>query len=362
MDVNTLIDTSYLYTVPPYSLNKESKEKCFNEIINELNNHHYLNSIKYRNICDAFNYKLNCSKLSEVPFIPVRLFKYDRVHSITEEKVFKTLTSSGTSGQAPSIITLDNFTAKRQTKTLNIIMKEVLTNPRMPMVIIDFPNVRDSRNSFNARAAGIAGFSMFGKNPIYALDESGKINYALLESYITKNHATPIFVFGFTFLIWSKFVEQILKDKKLISFPKKSVLMHGGGWKKLEQERVSPEVFNDTINNYLSIPKVVNYYGMVEQVGSIFTECSQGYYHTTNFNDIFIRSANDHRILENGDMGLIQLLSILPSSYPGHSILTEDLGIIHGVDACKCGNLGKFFTIHGRQKNSEPRGCSDVIR
>ena len=58
--------------------------------------------------------------------------------------------------------------------------------------------------------------------------------------------------------------------------------------------------------------------------------------------------------------GLIQTLSLLPVSYPGQSILTEDIGVIHGIDNCKCGKLGKYFSVLGRVPDSELRGCSDV--
>ena len=54
------------------------------------------------------------------------------------------------------------------------------------------------------------------------------------------------------------------------------------------------------------------------------------------------------------------MLSILPHSYPGHNILTEDLGVIHGEDDCKCGRRGKYFSVLGRIPNSEIRGCSDT--
>ena len=53
----------------------------------------------------------------------------------------------------------------------------------------------------------------------------------------------------------------------------------------------------------------------------------------------------------------MQLISLLPKSYPGHNILTEDLG---EITKCKCGFKGKCFTIKGRIKNSEIRGCSNV--
>ena len=98
---------------------------------------------------------------------------------------------------------------------------------------------------------------------------------------------------------------------------------------------------------------------MVEQVGSIFMECEYGFYHCSNFSDIIIRDVNFNS-LKVGEKGLIQLLSILPRSYPGHNVLTEDLGIINGEDDCKCGRVGKYFTVLGRAPNSETRGCSDT--
>ena len=65
--------------------------------------------------------------------------------------------------------------------------------------------------------------------------------------------------------------------------------------------------------------------------------------------------------MENGKKGLIQLFSLLPTSYPGHSILTEDIGEIVKNNSCECSNIGKSFKVHGRSTNSELRGCSDTI-
>ena len=57
----------------------------------------------------------------------------------------------------------------------------------------------------------------------------------------------------------------------------------------------------------------------------------------------------------------MQLISLLPISYPGHNIISEDLGEIVGIDDCKCGRLGKYFIIHGRTERAEIRGCSDTV-
>ena len=99
---------------------------------------------------------------------------------------------------------------------------------------------------------------------------------------------------------------------------------------------------------------------MAEQLGSVFVECEHGHMHCSNYSDILIRKPQEFSVCQRGERGLIQLLSVLPYSYPGHSILTEDEGIILGEDDCPCGRKGKYFKILGRIKNAELRGCSDT--
>ena len=102
-----------------------------------------------------------------------------------------------------------------------------------------------------------------------------------------------------------------------------------------------------------------NYYGMVEQTGSIFMECKEGYLHSSIYSDIIIRRP-DLSISSKGEVGIVQLLSLLPLSYPGHLILSDDIGVLLGEDDCPCGKMGKYFKIIGRINNSEVRGCSDT--
>ena len=77
------------------------------------------------------------------------------------------------------------------------------------------------------------------------------------------------------------------------------------------------------------------------------------------FSEIFIRDKN-LKLSPIKQNGLIQTLSLLPLSYPGHNILTEDIGALEGVDDCRCGRKGKYFSIKGRVPGTELRGCSDV--
>ena len=139
-----------------------------------------------------------------------------------------------------------------------------------------------------------------------------------------------------------------------------AVLIHGGGWKKLIDQQVDNETFKQCLASRLGDITVLNYYGMVEQTGSIFMECECGRLHASNYSDIIIRNPKDFSVCGVGEKGLVQLVSLLPESYPGHSILTEDIGELTGEDDCPCGRYGKTFVIHGRIKNAEIRGCSDT--
>ena len=52
---------------------------------------------------------------------------------------------------------------------------------------------------------------------------------------------------------------------------------------------------------------------------------------------VLIRDPHDWSVAPVGQTGLLQTLSVLPRSYPGHSLLTEDLAAVCGVDDCPCG-------------------------
>ena len=76
---------------------------------------------------------------------------------------------------------------------------------------------------------------------------------------------------------------------------------------------------------------------MVEQTGSIFFECSHGFYHTNSFASVIPRNHTTLLPETNIDISShCQVLSVLPTSYPGHSIITEDIGEILPRNKIKC--------------------------
>ena len=343
----------------PYSLGREDKQRLFTRELGRLTGHHYEHCLPYRQILDFQGLiPSEFDTPASFPFLPVRLFKDFELLSVDRKEVFKTMTSSGTSGASVSKIYLNRENATLQIKVLAKILSSFLGTKRLPMLVIDSPSVLKDRQKFSARGAGIIGFSMLGKDITYALDEEMNLNVDALRQFEEKYKDQDVFVFGFTFMIWKYFVGA-LESKKMKLDLNKGIAIHGGGWKKLTDQAVSPDEFKARMGKVSGISKVHSYYGMVEQTGSIFMECEKGYLHSSVFSDVIMRRP-DFSVSDVEEEGLVQLVSLLPSSYPGHSLLSEDVGRIVGEDDCACGRLGKYFEIQGRVAEAEIRGCSDT--
>lgn len=349
-----------LLKLDPYSLNADEKERILSEYLTELTRTHYDNCLEYQKILNVLGYSKDKSySLNDLPFIPVRLFKKFDLLSVPKEQITKTLTSSGTSGQSVSKIFLDANNVKNQTKALNSIISSFIGKQRLPLLLLDTEMIKKDRKMYSARGAGIIGFSIFGRDSTFALDSEMNIDVEKVAAFIEKHQDETVLIFGYTYMIW-QFVVQALKQKGIKFELKNAILFHIGGWKKLKDHAVDALEFNRQVQSVLGNVKVYNYYGMAEQLGSVFVECECGHMHCSNYSDVIIRRSKDFSAADLKEKGLIELLSVLPTSYPGQAILTEDEGEILGVDDCPCGRKGKYFKIHGRIKSAELRGCSDT--
>ena len=347
-------------SISTFNLSRLEKELFVLENANNLTKFHLENCKEYSSLMSKFGSVGDMAlRVEDIPFLPVRLFKHMDLLSVPKSNVIKTMTSSGTSGHDVSRIYLDKETSALQVKVLSRIISDFIGPKRLPMLIIDSKSIVSNRKNFSARTAGVLGFSMFGRDVEFALNDDMSFNFEKVRSFITKYKDEDILIFGFTFIVWKHFVEELEKlDEKLnIS---NGILIHGGGWKQMESKSVSNEEYKKRIFNIANIKKVHNYYGMVEQTGSIFMECEYGFFHASTFSEILIRDHANYQSKDIGERGLIQLISVIPRSYPGHSLLSEDIGEVYGIDNCKCGRKGSYFKVYGRMKNAELRGCSDT--
>ena len=339
------------------------KDKNFLDKIKSRLKIHFNKCIKYKQLIQSRSIKItNIKSLIEVPFLHINDFKKNDLYSVHRSKIFKTLNSSSTTGNQPSKIYLDKQNSRDQQLVLKEIMKKILGPNRMPMLIIEKkPNLND-RNNFSAKYAAIFGFSIFGNNHTYLLDQNGEINYKDINLFLKKFNKDNFFIFGFTFTIFKYLIKKI--DMSKINFSMANgILLHGGGWKKMEKYKINNSNFVNKIIKKNKIKKIYNYYGLIEQTGSIFLECENcRKFVTTEYSKVLTRRS-DMSICNNNEVGVIQLISTVPTSYPGNSILVEDLGLIHGNHYCNNDNgERKCFSILGRLPKSEIRGCSDTIR
>ena len=359
MDYSQIFLSDNFFEDNPFSWKKDKKHSIFVKCFDKLSSHHYKNCEKYKNIMDAFDaFKKPINKLDQFPYLPVNVFKDDNYITGSKKNIFKTLHSSGTSGNNFTKIFLSKENAALQAKVLAKIVSSFIGSQRLPMLAIDSIDNYKKNTIFSARSAAIRGFSIFAKNISFALKSDSSLDIQEIKNFFKKNKNKKIIIFGFTFSVYKDFLLALSKKKIKINFSS-GVLIHGGGWKKMLEKKISNSTFRKMIKDILNISVVHNYYGLVEQTGSIYMECEEGHLHSSNFSEIFIRN----RILGKSvyrEKGIVQLLSPLALSYPGHNIITEDVGEILGEDDCPCGRYGKYFKIHGRLEKAEIRGCSDV--
>ena len=344
----------------PFSLGRAEKRKLLSEYLNQLTEFHYEHCEEYHRVLEFLGYdKSRAYELEDQIFIPIRLFKELELKSIETQAVFKVMTSSGTTGQKTSKIYLDRENALNQQKTLVKIMSDFLEAGRLPMIIIDTERVVRDANFFSARKAGILGFSLFASDKMYALDDEMNLKVDEVERFLEKHKGRSVFLFGYTYIIWQYFYETLKNSGRRLDLSA-GRLLHGGGWKKLQNLNLSDCDFRDALKSQCNIDTAADYYGMVEQTGTIYMSCEYGHMHTSTYSDIIVRNRRDFSACSVGEKGIIQLISLIPSAYPGHNILTEDEGVILGEDDCPCGRKGKYFRVLGRLQNAEVRGCSDT--
>ena len=107
------------FTHSPYELPQYEKEQLLLKELRDLTRHHYENCRPYRNILDGMGVSIDrIDSVAAVPFFPVRMFKELDLMSIPKEQIFKTTTSSGTTGQKVSKVYADMETAMIQQLSL----------------------------------------------------------------------------------------------------------------------------------------------------------------------------------------------------------------------------------------------------
>lgn len=342
---------------PDFTMPQAARRHWLLPRLADLTRHHLENCPDYaRWVRAMFGPGCDWDSVEALPWLPVGVFKARSPISVPAASIVATVASSGTGGQ-PSRVRLDAATADAQSRALAGIMARLTGGTRMPLLILDSEAVLKDRNTYSARAAGIIGMMRLGRDAVFALDDGMELRRQAVADFVAKWGRGPVLLFGFTFMVWAHAVPALAAAG--LRFGDDAVLIHGGGWKALADRAVDNAGFKQRLASDLGIRRVHSYYGMAEQVGGICLEAEDGLLRPPPFVDLVIRDPATLAPLPSGQPGLIQILSLLPRSYPGQSLLTEDMGVIHGYDLNGWG--GAAFSVTGRLERAQLRGCGDTF-
>lgn len=361
--------TGQLLGMSPYEPSAEA-EKLYMEALQEELLFHYDHNEAYRQFCErkGFNPHEPLTDIAQIPPVAVSVFKElgFSLASVPKEDIRLRLQSSATSG-TPSTIVVDKETSRRQAKAMVKVMQEVIGRERKPFLVMDIDPRSEFKALLGARFAAITGYLNFASKAAYFLKANEqKVSYfdveAMQEYLCSLPEEQPVVVFGFTYILYSQVLKALQAADVKLRLPKGSKIIHIGGWKKLESEKVEKSLFNKQLSDVFGIEPtdVVDIYGFTEQMGLNYPDCPCGCKHTSNYVRVLVRDAKTREVLRAGKEGMLEFISPVPHSYPGNAVLTDDLGYIMD-EPCPCGRGGTRFVVTGRLKKAEIRGCGDIL-
>lgn len=361
--------TAQLLSMPPYEQSAEA-DKLYMQALQEELQFHYDHNEAYRQFCNrkGFDPHMLLTDIAQIPPVAVSVFKElgFSLASVPKEDIRLRLQSSATSG-TPSTIVVDKETSRRQAKAMIKVMQEVIGRERKPFLVMDIDPRSEFKALLGARFAAITGYLNFASKAAYFLKANEKkVSYfdvqAMREYLQTLPAEQPVVVFGFTYILYSQVLKALQASNVKLHLPQGSKIIHIGGWKKLESEKVEKSLFNKQLSDVFGIEPtdVVDIYGFTEQMGLNYPDCPCGCKHTSNYVRVLVRDTQTREVLPAGKEGMLEFISPVPHSYPGNAVLTDDLGYIID-EPCPCGRGGTRFVVTGRLKKAEIRGCGDIL-
>lgn len=357
-----------LFNLPAYSDNDE-QNFLFLEALQQELIFHYDNNEQYRQFCNKkdFNPRNEIRNLADIPPVAVSVFKDLGMNlaSVPLDDIKLRLQSSATSG-TPSTIVVDKITARRQSKAMVKVIQEAIGKERRPFLVMDIDPRSEFRALLGARFAAITGYLNFASKAGFFLKAKNGVSYfdveAMQEYMATVPKDKPVVIFGFTYILYNNVLKAIRKKGISIPLPKGSKVIHIGGWKKLESEKISKDLFNKQLAECFGITPIdiIDIYGFTEQMGLNYPDCPCGCKHESSYVKVLVRDIVTNKILPAGKEGKLEFITPIPHSYPGNVVLTDDLGmVIKGQ--CPYGRPGTRFKVLGRLKKAEIRGCGDIL-
>ena len=356
-----------LFSLDPYMATDESK-RLFGQSLKDELIFHYENNEMYKRFCQRKGFDpYGDYSVKDIPPIAVSVFKNlgNTLSSVGADEIRLRIQSSATSGM-PSTVVVDKITSKRQSKAMVKVIQSFIGNKTRPFLVMDIDPRARFGAELGARFAAVSGYLKFSSKTGFFLkthqDGTSYFDVEYMKKYVDEIGDTPVVLFGFTYILFSNVLKEVDSKEIDIKLPAGSKILHIGGWKKLENEKIGKDIFNERISKCFGIKSkdVIDVYGFTEQMGLNYPDCTDGWKRTSVFSEVIARDPVTHEILPYGKEGVLEFITPVPHSYPGNAVLTDDLGIVMEPSECD-GKYGTRFKVTGRMKKAEVRGCGDIL-
>ena len=346
---------SRLLDLAPYGPRDET---LFLDEMNTLTTHHQEGCPAYARVWPPAG---PASSIEHVPFLHVGVFKHitfkTEAAGIVHERVLR---SSATTSGTPSRIHLDAKSSRLHARSVKAIFREFLAGEEFTLLILDSVQSLRTAGETTARVAAALSLRPLATDLYFLLDrpeDASSTDWGKLAEVLgtTEN----VLVFGTTVMLWSVWTDGGLESVRPALAGKRIHFVHSGGWKRLEELRIERSQFERTLLDGVGPDScVLDFYGLVEQVGTVYPLCEAGYRHAPAWAEVIARDPYTLEPVEE-EIGQLQLMNTIALGAPYHSVLTDDLGrAVRG--ACPCGRSGRRFELRGRVPRSEVRGCANV--
>jgi Acyl-protein synthetase, LuxE len=304
-------------------------------------------------------------RIADLPFLPVAVFKADPpLALVPPDSITRTVLSSATTGQSPSRIVLDAETARRTVRGLSAIVRDFIGPARRPYLVIDTPESLRGSAQLAAHGAAVQGLRAFATDIVCCLNggaDGPTPDEARLLAFAREVGEGNALACGFTYTIWRHLVVPLRQAGVRLCMPHLQ-LLHTGGWKRLQHEAVPREAYDAGVAQLFgcAATQIVDFYGMAEHVGIVYPDCAYGNKHVPAFAEVIVRDPLTLEPVQEGEQGLLQVCSVLATSFAGFTVLTDDLAEVIRYDGCACGRRGLCFRYVARVPEAEIRGCGNL--
>ena len=345
----------------PYDVEKSNE--LFIKAMQENCRYQYDNCADYARILDEKGFSPNDLKeyddIKRLPFIPTLYFKHHEMFSMPQRKLFIKVTSSGTSGKKSHM----GFNFASLYRGLRMVLTvgkyhHLFSLKPTHYIIFGYEPNRNNHIVFSKTAYGFTYFAP-ALSRDYALrytDDGYKTDLENLKQKLIKYSKSKFPVRTIGFPAYTYFLLKQMKEEGLkIKLPKGSKVTLGGGWKQFYAQKVEKEDLYTLIWEVLGIDEkhIFEFFGAAEHP-ILYTDCRCHHFHVPVYSRVIIRDVDTLEPLPNGQIGLINLVTPMVDTVPILSIMTDDLGILHG-EPCPCGEKSAWFEILGRV------GIKDII-